>query len=168
MTRAPKGKWGVAGVPHKGWEWVDVHDLGDERGTCEMCEEQEIRFEHVMCHPDYPHDLRCGCVCAGHMSGNLAGARRREREAKSEARRRAKFPDRRGWRCSDSGNEVIRVAGHLVVVFDRGDRFKFMVKRQPRWPGDEGTPTWSRHSFATELEAKLAAYDWLVGCGLKP
>ncbi len=61
-----QGKWAEAGVPHKGWTCVGVHDLEQERQTCEMCEGQVIRYVHAMEHPEYPGTLSVGCVCAGH------------------------------------------------------------------------------------------------------
>lgn len=49
-----QGKWAEPGVPHRGWTCVGVHDVEDERQTCEMCEGQEIRYVHAMEHPNYP------------------------------------------------------------------------------------------------------------------
>ena len=43
-TTRGTGKWSQAGVPHKGWIWVDIEDLGEPSATCEMCETQEIRY----------------------------------------------------------------------------------------------------------------------------
>ena len=43
------GKWTQAGVPHRGWMYATVDDLGaGESQTCEMCEVTQIRYVHVM------------------------------------------------------------------------------------------------------------------------
>src|SRR5262249_6875738 len=48
--------------------------------TCEMCESQEVRYVHIMTHPNYKGQLEVGCVCAGNMGEGYAVASRRERE----------------------------------------------------------------------------------------
>jgi hypothetical protein len=75
------GKWSQPGVPHKGWQCEEpIDDVGgDGMETCEMCERTLVRYIHIMSHPDYPGELRCGCVCAGNMAdGDVVGARLRE------------------------------------------------------------------------------------------
>jgi hypothetical protein len=84
-----------------------------------MCERQEIRYVHVMVHPEHPAELRCGCVCAGAMSGDLAQARSREAALKSVAQRRAAW-SRRAWRVSGRGNRWLNARGYHVVVFPKG------------------------------------------------
>lgn len=84
------GKWSQPGVPHKGWTCIDEDIVeGDDLETCEMCEWAEVRYVHVMTHPEWEGELRVGCICAGHMQEDMAGAQRREAELK----RRARNPD---------------------------------------------------------------------------
>lgn len=78
--------WNKEGVPHRGWRCIDVEDLADlVDGTeeipyeqCEMCGNERIRFVHLMQHPDYPHELRVGCVCAEKMSDDYVNPRKAE------------------------------------------------------------------------------------------
>ena len=42
----------------------------------EMCGNERIRFVHLMQHPDYPHELRVGCVCAEKMSDDYVNPRK--------------------------------------------------------------------------------------------
>jgi hypothetical protein len=121
------GKWATHGVPHKGWICVDVEDLGAPDEICKMCETQEIRFVHYMRHPDYPHDLGCGCICAGKMEEDYEGSRQREtilknaaipRAARSRALpcghfpRRRLLPRHRRWRrhCRARGGLIDEIA----------------------------------------------------------
>jgi hypothetical protein len=88
------GKWRERGVPHKGWQCIDVYELdrGEEQ-TCEMCETASIHTVHVMRHPNYEGELEVGKICAGHMQQDLARAREREDEFKrqqKELKRRQK------------------------------------------------------------------------------
>jgi hypothetical protein len=91
--RRATGKWTRAEWPHKGWHCADVEDLqedGSERTMiCEMCEVMEIRYVHHMEHP-CGHRLRVGCICAGHMEGDVARAKGREQAFKRRAGRRKK------------------------------------------------------------------------------
>src|SRR5262245_50790777 len=93
------GKWREPGVPHRGWTCVDIEDLGEPSHTCEMCETMVVRYAHAMTHPDYPEELRVGCICAGHMEEDLIGAQRREATFKARQARRAKWLTRQ-WRVS--------------------------------------------------------------------
>ena len=67
--------WKVAGVPHRGWQFSGIEDLGDARILCEMCAKTEIRYAHLMSHNEYPHMLRTGCVCAENMCTGYSGKR---------------------------------------------------------------------------------------------
>jgi hypothetical protein len=73
------GKWSQRGVPHRGWTCIAMEDQGDDWKLCEMCEHVDVRFIHVMTHPDFDGDLRVGCICAGNMEQDVAGAELREK-----------------------------------------------------------------------------------------
>jgi hypothetical protein len=76
------GKWSMGGVPHTGWECVDMEDLGEPSETCEMCEHAEVRYIHIMRNVGWPDELRVGCVCAARMEQNSEAAQLRERRFK--------------------------------------------------------------------------------------
>ena len=119
--RARYGKWSQHGVPHRGWSCIGTEDLGEPLQTCMMCEHAEIRYVHVMEHPEYPETLEVGCVCAERMEHDYVNPRRRERELASEARRRHSWPKRR-WRTSAKGNLYLNTDGFNLTVFRRIDR----------------------------------------------
>jgi hypothetical protein len=150
------GKWTQAGIPHKGWFNVGIEDVGAAHETCQMCEVVEIRFVHLMRHPDYPQDLRVGCVCAEHMETDRQAARSRERWKRNEAQRRANWL-KRTWRISQRGNEFLNVDNFNVTVFQRPDQ---------HWGGrilhkPTGTKRASQLPYRSKNEAKLAAFDKL-------
>ena len=107
--------WKRGHVPHSGWTCIGVEDLGAPVGICEMCGYQIIRYAHHMEHPKYGN-LRAGCVCAGRMEEDMAGARRREAELKNRQARRVNFLNRK-WKCSKKGNEYLEIDGHIVVLY---------------------------------------------------
>lgn len=151
-----RGKWSHPGVPHKGWSCVAIHDLESDREICEMCEAQEIRFVHTMTHPDYPGALDCGCDCAGHMEGDLEGAKDRDRAMKNAAGRRRRWPVLTGWHLSTKGNPCIRHDGYLVTVFPKNGQWSASIAL------GRDKPIFARKLFPTKLAAQLASFDALV------
>lgn len=152
-----RGKWSVAGIPHKGWHCIDIEDLEDGREICEMCESQEIRFVHYMAHPNYPVQLACGCDCAGHMEGNLAKAEERDRKMRSSASRRRNFPKLKSWKLSHKGNWTIKKSGNRVTIFGTNGRYKFVINHFALPDGK-----FSRTEYDSINKAKLAAFDALI------
>jgi hypothetical protein len=153
------GKWAQPGVPHRGWECVDIEDLGNVDAVCEMCEMVHIRFVHIMEHPDH-EALRVGCVCAGNMEQDLVGARRRESEFKKRQSRRSSWLTR-PWRTSRAGNDYLNTDGLNVVVYPQGRGWGARVKHI----GSERGAV-SRQPYQTAEQAKLAAIDAMFG--MKP
>ena len=72
LTTGTRGKWSQAGVPHRGWQCIDIEDLGEPYAECQMCESQIVRYVHYMEHHSYSEILEVGCICAGHMEGDVA------------------------------------------------------------------------------------------------
>jgi len=149
------GKWSKADVPHASWTCDDIEDLGEPSEVCEMCEKTEIRFVHIMSHPDYPETLRCGCVCAGHMEGSLSRAKAREADMRKRAARRKRFASRK-WKTSQKGNHYWKHGGRLAIVYRKHGRFGFRVENERR-------TVWGPQLYPTEIEAKLAAFDAIDG-----
>jgi hypothetical protein len=163
------GKWRHEGVPHKGWICVGIEDLcdTDDRDEvtfeiCEMCEVQEIRYVHEMRHRDYPVPLFVGCVCAGHMEKDLAGARMREHDFKKRSAQKSKWLQRR-WRVSHSGNSYVNADGFNVVVFRRSGRWSARIKHSAT-----GYEQFLQPHYETAKHAKLAAFDAMVGMKASP
>lgn len=146
------GLWRDPAIPKAGWECIAVNDQGEPSDICEMCQVAEIRYVHVMVHPDHAAMLRVGCICAGRMEGAPEAARARERPMRRRAARLDRFLAR-AWRRSARGNEWTRVRGLHVVVYPRGKRWSFAVE--------------GRHcgqAYATTTEAKAAAFaglEWI-------
>jgi hypothetical protein len=151
------GKWAEAGVPHKGWSCVSVEDLGAPDGVCEMCETRGVRYIHHMQHPDYPHVVAVGCICAEKMEENYEAPRRRERDLINAAEKRKRWLSRK-WRRSAHGNPFLNTGGFNITVFPRKDG---------SWGGRiedraSGRSILSRRAYATPDEAKLAAFDAMI------
>jgi hypothetical protein len=151
-----RGKWSARGVPHKGWHCVDIEDLGEPQATCEMCESQVIRYVHHMEHAAFEGVLAVGCVCAGHMEGDVSAARGREASMRSRASKRTRWL-RRKWRTSAKGNPTIKADGYRVTVYARGLGFAATIAEQ------DGSGVYhARRNYPSVNEAKLAAFDHIT------
>jgi hypothetical protein len=133
---------------------VGIEDLGAPDAVCETCETVSIRYVHTMEHPNYPDTLDCGCVCAGNMEQDYAGARQREAALRKAAGRRRKWLSRQ-WRTSAKGNPYLNTDGYNVVVYQQGEGWSFRVT-------DEKGAVTARRTLPTTDAAKLQAFDALI------
>lgn len=146
-------RWDQKGIPHRGWSCIDVIDLGDDGSRddffeqCSMCGQEKIRYVHVMCHPKFVGEQRVGCVCAGKMTDDYAGAKARERVIRNKSARKKKWLSRK-WRTSASGNKYINIDGLNIGVFVKNGRWSARIEDQ-----------FSKKSFSTEDEAKLHLFE---------
>ncbi|MGI2166212.1 hypothetical protein ACRN9L_09545 [Shewanella oncorhynchi] len=148
-----RGKWSESGVPHKGWTCVHIEDLEEPDITCEMCESQNVRYVHHMQHLNYPIILKVGCVCAGHLEGNLSAASNRERVARNWASRKKRWLTRK-WKLSYKGNPRLNIEGFWVTVYNKEDKWGATVSSK-----NSSFSKYLYRKFDTENEAKLAAFD---------
>jgi hypothetical protein len=158
-SKGGRGKWGIKGIPHKDWDCLDVYDLfattdSREYAICEMCEEREIRFIHVMRHDKYPNNLLCGCVCAEHMWG-MGMAKRLEKEVRLRSKRRFNFPDLLSWKISKKGNPHIKKNGYHITVAKWGVLHKIIVTKP------DGTSIKGSILHETQRKAMVSAFDAL-------
>lgn len=143
--------WKQENVPKTGWVCVGVSDLGAPVGICEMCGYQIIRYAHHMEHPKYK-SLIAGCVCAGKMEGNIAGAKQREAEFKNRQARRINFLKRK-WNQSKKGNEYLKMDDHVIVLYhdtSKGNNWKYSIDNQ-----------FCQNKYRTRDEAIMGAFDAL-------
>ncbi len=117
-------RWDKAEIPHKGWQYIGVEDLGEhaEAGglidyeQCEMCGNERIRYVHLLEHPDYNGEIRVGCVCASKMIDDYIDPKESERELRNRANRKINFM-KREWRFKpDTGNYTLRYKGNYITI----------------------------------------------------
>ncbi|AYD02174.1 hypothetical protein [Neorhizobium sp. NCHU2750] len=152
-----RGKWSEAGVPKKGWECINVEDLGEPAKRCEMCEAVEIRYVHYMVNTRYDGQLACGVVCAGHMEEDLAGAEVRDKSMRSDAAKRKRFPTLKSWGLSQKQNPTLKKGPFTITVFQRGKYWRAVVNTR-----GVDKPLYTRDVFSTKEEAQRAAFDTLI------
>lgn len=92
-------RWDRPGIPHKGWNYIGIEDLGEDAlpgeeipyEQCEMCGNEKIRYVHILTHPEFNGEIRVGCSCAAKMMENYSAPERNERELRNRTNRRKTF-----------------------------------------------------------------------------
>lgn len=161
MIETRYGKWAQAGVPHLGWNCETVEDLEKPSQLCEMCEKETIRYVHHMSHAEHA-DLKVGCVCAEHMSGDYETPKKRQREVINEARRREKerleakdsiLQFKKSflaqWPTSKKGNEYFKLHADHFVIFKSPYGFGAI------WSKKDGTQTKAYAPSVDALKKKM-------------
>jgi hypothetical protein len=144
-------RWNKKGIPHKGWRYLSIEDLGEPIETCQMCGHEEIRYVHHLEHPDYGR-LAVGCICAGKMTDDYIGPKKREESLKNKASRKSRWLKRK-WKKSAKGNHYIKTEGILVTIFRQNLYWKYCVSE------DMVNKEFSRERYKTCDEAKLASFE---------
>ena len=154
---AGRGNWSPkSDVPHRGWECVQIEDLGAPSFICEMCKRQKIRYVHYMEHSEHPDILKVGCICAGHMEEDLVAAKKRDAAMKSRAVKRKQWFTRK-WRTSAKGNPWVVADGYRVSVYKRGGGWAATIASE-----DDSLIVHSRFNHGTQDKAKLSAFDYIT------
>ena len=116
-------RWNREGIPHKGWRYVDIIDLGEgllpgeqiEYAVCEMCGQERIRYVHILSHPEVDGFLHVGCDCAAKMLNDYVNPVEREKNLRNKLKRRETFM-RKDWTYKiDTGNYTLRYKGDILV-----------------------------------------------------
>lgn len=127
--------WNQSGIPHKGWELINVIDirldgqseLETDYETCMMCGNEKIRYVHIVEHYDVDKEFRVGCRCAEKMTDDYVNPKRRERELRNRVSRRANWENRE-WKISENGNYYIKVGGHHLLIYRDKKTKNFKIK----------------------------------------
>lgn len=161
-------KWDKKGVPHKGWQCNDMIDLGegleglevDERKdyyeTCQMCNQEGIRFVHIMEHPNYSDQLRVGYKCAEKMEDDYVNPKSRESELRNKHNRRHNFL-KKEWRYNKKGNYTLKYKGHSITVMPskfKEDEYGVIFNRKSAW-------TYNGSKIKSFSIAKIVAFKFI-------
>lgn len=127
--------WNIEGIPHKGWVLKEVYDVrADGRspeetgyGTCMMCNNERIRYVHVVTHENVKEEFRVGCICAEKMTNDYVNPRRFEKELKSRAGKRIQWT-KKDWNISQNGNHYLNFELHHLLIYRDKKTMKFKCK----------------------------------------
>lgn len=157
-------QWSKPNIPHKGWEYIDIEDLGEDIPPgdpipfeqCEMCGKEKIRYVHILKHPDYGGEIRVGGNCASKMISDYTAPKEREKNLKNRINRRRNFM-KQEWRCKpETGNYTLRYKGEQITIMKSkyGSGWGIIFKGKQLW-------TYQDQKINDFETAKQAAFDLL-------
>ncbi|WP_461318871.1 hypothetical protein [Bradyrhizobium barranii] len=131
--------------------------MGAEVAICEMCEARDIRYVHVMSHPNFEGTLDVGCVCAERMAEDYVRPREREKALRNAASRKGRWL-KRAWRSPSKDLSSLKSGNFFVVISMNPDG---------SWGGTieeiaTGRKVNARRNYGSANEAKLAAFDGMI------
>jgi len=150
-------RWNIPNIPHKGWTIVDVIDIRvdgqteDETNyqTCMMCNNNRIRYVHIVSHSEVENDFEVGCVCAEKMTGDYVNPKHLEKKLRQRTARRINWI-KKTWKLTENGNHTLIFEKHRLLIFKEKKTSKYKCKI-----GE----VWGKKSFETIEQAKNAVYN---------
>jgi hypothetical protein len=106
--------WNNPGVPHKGWTELTVDDLEEATHCCEMCGKEEIRYVHVMSHPEH-ENLSVGFVCAERMSNDYVRSKENLKQARLLSTNKRNWFNKTQWRKSSIIDGYLRETRTIIA-----------------------------------------------------
>ena len=150
------------GFPHKGWKLENVIDLGEDcfssdeivYENCEFCGHEQIRYVHIISHPDYNRCVRVGCDCAEQLTTDYDNPKKREDELRRKANRRKNFL-KQEWKETTNGNYTLKYKGERVTI--KCGRYSWSVVLNGTWVNKyKGKPFFD---FETACFAAFELFD---------
>lgn len=149
--------WESPNVPHKGWVLVDVIDVrvdGESVNetayeSCMMCNQERIRYVHIVKHVAVKDEFRVGCVCAEKMTEDYVNPKRRENRLRSKPTRRSAWM-RKKWKENTKGNQLLEYEGRTLIIYkdQRTGKYKCKVGS-----------TWGKRHYDSIEDAKKAIFE---------
>lgn len=142
--------WNNPNIPHKGWTNIDVIDTERADNKCEMCNKEDIRYVHIMQHPQH-HNLSVGCICAEKMSDDYVTPRSLLERAQSRSSKYKQFL--KNWQ-TDRDVDYRLYKGRDLFIIKKFGYYRYRI--------DHDLRPWS---FKTKQQAISALFKRLLELG---
>lgn len=150
-------KWNLPNIPHKGWILQDVIDIREDGQTveetdyetCMMCNNERIRYVHILTHIEVEKEFKVGCVCAEKMTNDYVNPKQLEKKLKQKTSRRINWI-KKHWKETESHNLTLIFEGQRLLIFTDKKTNKFKCKI-----GE----VWGKKTFDTLDKAKIAVFN---------
>ncbi len=149
-------QWDKKDIPHKGWFLVNVIDIRENGESisetdyqkCMMCNNEKIRYVHIVEHPNYPETLNVGCICAEKMTNDYVNPKKQEKLLRNKAQRLNNWL-KKNWKISAKGNIYLKFKDNFITIITdtNSKKYKCCVNN-----------VWGNKLFNTIDEAKIAAF----------
>ena len=142
------------------WRCVSMADLRSTTFLCEVCHTAHVRFVHRMAQGG--RIIKTGCVCAGRLERNPAGAQAREHVFGLREARRARWATKE-WRRAKSGVSYLNSDGVWIRIYGVPGGFSGVIASLI----DDWKILGRRVFSSNEAEAQSAAIKHLFANKLK-
>jgi hypothetical protein len=150
-------EWNLPNIPHKGWVLEDVIDIREDGKTpdetdyetCMMCNNERIRYVHILSHQEVEEKYKVGCVCAEKLTNDYVNPKRLEKLLKLKSSRRANWLKKQ-WGVTEKQNLTVVYQGFRIIIFTDKKTKKFKCKIGENWGVKE---------FDTLEMIKIAIFD---------
>ena len=129
------GLWRDPAIPKAGWECIAVNDQGEPSDICEMCQVAEIRYVHVMVHPDH------AACCAWAASAPAGWRAHRKPPEPGSVRCGAELPGSIDSSREPGGDPHAATSGRGFAGFTSWSTHGASAGRSPSRAGTAGKPT---------------------------
>ncbi|MBU0660782.1 hypothetical protein KKG22_01225 [Patescibacteria group bacterium] len=110
--------------PEYGWYHVGLCDLEEQRITCEWCKLRQIRYVHVLRHPDHSGKIRVGKICAGYITKNNQLAHDLHQFFFSRRGVNERIIDSPRWKKASQYVEELKTRdGYLISIYTSGGAY---------------------------------------------
>lgn len=128
-------KWNLPNIPHKGWIIQDVIDIREdgqsveetEYETCMMCNNERIRYVHILTHSEVTEEFKVGCVCAEKMTNDYVNPKKLEKGLRQKSSRRIQWI-KKTWKETENHNLTLIVEGHRLIILQTRKQINTSVK----------------------------------------
>jgi hypothetical protein len=150
-------RWNTLNIPHKGWVLLDVIDIREDGQseeetdyeTCMMCNNERIRYVHIVMHSEVKEEFKVGCVCAEKMTNDYLTPKKLEKKLKQRTAKRINWV-KKIWKSTENGNYTLNYQEHRLLIFKDQKTKKYKCKI-----GE----VWGKKSFDNMEQAKNAVYN---------
>ena len=149
-------KWDKPDIPHKGWMFIDIEDVGEFYEQCEMCGQEKIRFVHILKHHEYPFEIRVGCDCASKMLNDYINPQKREREFKNKLNRFKTFSKIKWSHNGIKNTYSAKYKGeYITIIKSRYGNYGIVFQNEWYWKFNGETV----RDFDTALKFAFSIFD---------
>lgn len=146
--------WNDSKIPRHGWICIVMEDNEDNLETCQVCGVQEIRYVHIMHHPDCSHTVRAGSHCASKMELDSNTADIREHGFINKIKRKKNWL-KDDWKISTKGNPRKVKEGYIITLFPKENQWTYSICKK----GQGNRPIYSKKLYNDQEGSKEAAFE---------
>lgn len=128
--------WNKPNIPHRGWRYIEILDFEKNYQICMMCDNEKIRYIHVLEHQSYPTYLHVSCVCAEKLTEDYINPKLKEKEKKQQSARYNSY-FKKEWKTTVNNNYTLTFKGDKLLIYKEKSTHYYKFKINNIWFSDK-------------------------------